>query len=82
MPGIFWGVAELESQQVAEAKQHLNKCMALNNRHLDALLMLSKIAVLEKNSTELEKMIYLIQPLDKTKADELSIQVMALKSES
>ena len=77
----FLGIAELESQQITEAKQHLNKCMALNNRHLDALLTLSKIALLEKNAAELEKMINLIQPLDKAKAEQLSIQVMALKSE-
>jgi hypothetical protein len=77
----FLGVAAFESHQIAEAKRHLNKCMALNNRHLDALLTLSKIAVLEKNSAQLEKMISLIQPLNKVQAEQLSIKVLALKSE-
>ena len=77
----FLGVAELESQQTVQAKQHLNQCMKLNHRHLDAMLALSKIAVAEKNASELEKMIDLIKPLDATEAEQLSMKVSALKNE-
>jgi len=77
----FLGVAELESHQITEAKQHLNKCMTLNNRHLDAMLTLSKIAIIEKNASDLEKMISLIKPLDEAEAEQLSTKVLALKSE-
>jgi hypothetical protein len=55
--------------------------MALNNRHLDAMLTLSKIALLEKNSADLEQMIHLIKPLDEAEAEKLSMQVFALKSQ-
>lgn len=77
----FLGIAELESQQLPAAKLHLNKCMTLNQRHLDAMLALSKIAVAEKNATELEKMIDLIKPIDAAEAELLSVKVTALKSE-
>ena len=77
----FLGVAEFESNQIKEAKLHLNKSMSLNHRHLDALLILSKIAVLEKNSVDLEKIIGLIKPLDEVEAEQLSIKVSALKNE-
>jgi len=77
----FLGIAEFESHQIAEAKQHLNKCMVLNSRHLDAMLTLSKIAILEKNTSDLEKMISLIKPLDQAEAEQLSMKVLALKSE-
>ena len=77
----FLGTAEFESQQIAEAKQHLNKCMALDNRHLDAMRTLSKIALLEKNTTDLEKIIRLIKPLNEAEAEQLSMKVSALKSE-
>jgi len=77
----FLGTAEFESNQIAEAKQHLNKCMVLNNRHLDAMLTLSKIAILEKNASDLEKMIRLIKPLDEAEAEQLSMKVLALKGE-
>jgi hypothetical protein len=77
----FLGTAEFESHQIAEAKQHLNKCMALNNRHLDAMLTLSKIALLEKNSADLEQIIHLIKPLDEAEAEKLTMEVLALKSE-
>jgi len=77
----FLGVAEFESNQIKEAKLHLNRSMSLNHRHLDALLILSKIAVLEKNSIDLEKIIGLIKPLDEVEAEQLSIKVSALKNE-
>jgi len=77
----FLGIAEFESNQIAEAKQHLNKCMALNGRHLDAMLTLSKIAIVEKNAPDLEKIISLIKPLDENEAEQLSTKVLALKSE-
>jgi hypothetical protein len=77
----FLGTAEFESHQIAEAKQHLNKCMALNNRHLDAMLTLSKIALLEKNPVDLEQIIRLIMPLDEAEAEKLSMKFLALKSE-
>ena len=77
----FLGIAEFESHQIAEAKQHLNKCMALNIRHLDAMLTLSKIALMERNSSDLEQIIRLIKPLDEAEAEQLSMKVSALKSE-
>jgi tetratricopeptide (TPR) repeat protein len=77
----FLGTAEFESHQIVEAKQHLNKCMALNSRHLDAMLTLSRIALLEKSTTDLEKIIRLIKPLDEAEAEKLSMKVLALKSE-
>jgi hypothetical protein len=55
--------------------------MSLNKRHLDAMLTLSKIALLEKNTSELEQIIHLIRPLDEAEAERLSIKVLALKSE-
>jgi len=77
----FLGIAEFESNQIAEAKQHLNKCKTLNERHLDAMLTLSKIAFLEKNAPDLEKIISLIKPLDEAEAEQLSTKVLALKGE-
>jgi len=76
----FLGTAEFESHQITEAKDHLNKCMALNSRHLDAMLTLSKIALLEKNASDLEQIIRLIKPLDEAEAEQLSMKVYALKS--
>jgi hypothetical protein len=77
----FLGTAEFESHLIAEAKQHLNKCMALNSRHLDAMLTLSKIALLEKSAADLEQIIRLIKPLDEAEAEKLSMKVLALKNE-
>lgn len=77
----FLGIAELESQQTADAKQHLNQCVKLDNRHLDAMLALSKIAIHEKNSADLEKIIDLIKPLAPADAEQLSVKVSALRSE-
>lgn len=77
----FLGMAELESQQTAKAKKHLNQCVTLNNRHLDAMLALSKIAEFEKNTADLEKIIDLIKPLAPLEAEQLLIKVSALKSE-
>lgn len=77
----FLGIAELESQQILPAKEHLGKCMALNQRHLDAMLALSKIAVAEKNAYDLEKIIALIKPIDAVQAELLSVKVSALKKE-
>ena len=77
----FLATGEFESHQIVEAKQHLNKCMALNSRHLDAMLTLSKIALLEKSATDLEQIIRLIKPLDEAEAEKLSMKVLALKNE-
>ena len=77
----FLGTAEFESHALSDAKQHLLKCMSLNKRHLDAMLTLSKIALLEKNTSDLEQIIHLIRPLDEAEAEQLSIKVLALKNE-
>jgi hypothetical protein len=77
----FLGVAELESKQTSAAKLHLNKTTALNNRHLEALLKLSEIAVSENNFAELDKVITLIQPLDAIEAEQLSVKVAGLRKE-
>lgn len=77
----FLGIAELESQQTAKAKMHLKQCVSLNNRHLDAMLALSKIAVNEKNTAELEQIIDLIKPIAPSDAEQLAMKVSVLKSE-
>jgi len=75
----FLGVAELESNQISDAKLHLNKTTALNNRHLEALLKLSEIAVSENNFADLDKVIHLIQPLDAIEAEQLLMRVASIK---
>lgn len=77
----FLGVAEFETRQIEAAKLHLNKSKALNHRHLDALLILSKIAELEKNPADLENIISQIKPLNEMEAERLSMKVSALRNE-
>ena len=77
----FLGVAELESKLLDDAKMHLKKTTELNNRHLEALLKLSEIAIKERNYTELDKVIKLIQPLDAVEAEQLLTQVASVKKD-
>lgn len=78
----FLGVAEFETRQIEAAKLHLNKSKTLNHRHLDTLLILSKIAEFEKNPVDLENIISQIKPLDQVEAERLSMKVSAFKEES
>jgi len=77
----FLGAAEMGVNQLHAAKQDLNKSATLNPRHLDALQLLSKIAVQEKNTVDLEKIISLMKPLDEAQAEQLTLKISALRDE-
>lgn len=74
----FLGVSEFESNQDAEAKEHLTKATSMNPRHLEALIVLSSIALKEGNLAELERIRDVVRPLDSTEADDLTDKITKL----
>jgi hypothetical protein len=76
----FLGLAEAGGQDVVLAKQHFNQAQILNERHLDAMLALSKIAFLESDLKTLEKFAFRIKQLNEDQGQIISDEIVSLKN--
>lgn len=77
----YLGVAEQGSGNVVEAKKYLNKALSLNDRELDAMLALSRIAYEEGDIQTLNALEAPIRKLDDDQANTIALKVKALTSE-
>jgi len=67
----YLGVAEEGKGNMPAAKQHLLKAVALNNRELDAMNALSRVAYAQNDQQTLIELERPVRALDKASADEI-----------
>ena len=75
----FLGIAENELKLNSESKLHLNRSTSLNPRNLDALLLLSKIALSEHDLISLVPIKASIELIDENEASQLSEKIALIK---
>jgi serine protease Do len=75
----FLGLAEEGDGQLDQAKIHFNKAYAINNRDLDAMLALSRVAFAQKDVGALEQLQAPVQHLDEEQANEINVKIKQLK---
>ena len=76
----FLAIAENALQLNQESKLHLNKSITLNPRNLDALLLLSSIALNEHDLISLARIKASIEVIDENEASQLSEKIALIKS--
>lgn len=75
----YLGVAEEGSGNLAEAKTHLSKALALNARELDAMVALTRVAYAQKDIKALEALEAPVRALDSVAADVVVSHIEALQ---
>lgn len=78
----FSGVADLELNQLSNAKAELDKAIRLNPKNLDALIKQSQIALKEADFEQLNRLNTSIEALDNDASQELSKKISLLKQAS
>lgn len=76
----YLGVAEEGKGRMAEAKKHLSKAVALNDRELDAMNALSRVAYAQKDTQALVALEAPVRALDAAGADEILNKIKQLKT--
>jgi serine protease Do len=76
----FLGLAEEGVNEMASAKEDLNKAQTLNTRHLDAMVALSNIAYLQKDLTSLEILKAKLDQLDQEQGELITQKITELKT--
>jgi len=76
----YLGIAASGEHETAQAKINFNKAQQLNDRHLDAMLGLSKIAYAERDLATLEKLQLKISQLNLEQGEIVSNQISSLNS--
>lgn len=75
----FLGVAEEGSGELDLAKTHLNKAYQLNQRDLDAMLALSRVAFAQKDVTVLESLQAPVNALSQDEGESIAVKIKQLK---
>lgn len=75
----FLGLAEEGLLELAQAENDFKRAYTINPRDLDAMLALSRIALVQNNLSELESLQPAVSALDKTQGDLIAQQISKLK---
>lgn len=75
----FLGLAEEGLLELAQAENDFKRAYTINPRDLDAMLALSRIALVQNNLSELESLQPAVSALDKTQGDLIAQQITKLK---
>ncbi|MDP8568884.1 serine protease [Methylophilus aquaticus] len=78
----FLGLAEEGLQQLELAKRDLRKAYVLNQRDLDAMLALSRVAFAQKDLPALESLQLPVSALDKEQGAQITLKIQQLKNGS
>lgn len=78
----FLGLAEEGLQHYVQAEQDLKKAYDLNQRDVDAMLALSRVAFVQKDVATLESIQPAIQAIDPEQGEKVTQQIQALKQAS
>ncbi|MBF5039815.1 trypsin-like peptidase domain-containing protein [Methylophilus sp. 13] len=78
----FLGLAEEGLQHYVQAEQDLKKAYDLNQRDVDAMLALSRVAFVQKDLATLESIQPAIQAIDPEQGEKVTQQIQALKQAS
>lgn len=78
----FLGLAEEGLQHYVQAEQDLKKAYDLNQRDVDAMLALSRVAFVQKDLATLESIQPAIQAIDPEQGEKVTQQIQALKKAS
>lgn len=78
----FLGLAEEGLQHYVQAEQDLKKAYNLNQRDVDAMLALSRVAFVQKDVATLESIQPAIQAIDPEQGEKVTQQIQALKQAS
>lgn len=76
----YLGVAEEGNGNLAKAKTHLSKAVALNERELDAMVALSRVAYAEKDIKALRTLEPSVRTLDSERADGIAAFIKQLQT--
>lgn len=76
----FLGVAEEGDADLSNAKTHLNKAYALNPRDLDALLALSRLAFMQKDTGTLQDLLPSVVALNQAEGEKIAQQIQQLQA--
>lgn len=76
----FLGLAEEGMNNFSSAEKHFNHAFSLNQRDLDALLGLSRLAYAKKDISTLKQLKQKIDPISKLEGDAISEQIASLKA--
>ncbi|MGQ2966151.1 MAG: serine protease, partial [Methylophilus sp.] len=75
----FLGLAEEGLLQLPQAEKDFKRAYSINPRDLDAMLALSRIALVQNNLSALESLQPAVSALDKTQGDLIAQQISKLK---
>lgn len=78
----FLGLAEEGLQHYVQAEQDLKKAYDLNQRDVDAMLALSRVAFVQKDLATLESIQPAIEAIDPEQGEKVTQQIQALKQAS
>ncbi|MDP2231459.1 serine protease [Methylotenera sp.] len=76
----FLGLAEEGGNEIALAKENLGKAQKLNERHLDAMIALSKIAYLQSDLSSLEKLKEKVAQINQEQGEIIAQKISDLKN--
>lgn len=76
----FLALAEEGTNDYAAAEEHFNQALSLNQRDLDAMLGLSRLAYAKKDIRSLEQLKERMAPISKKESDAIAKQITSLKA--